>query len=197
SFAGHRSTEGNLAWYLVIATIPAGVMGLLFNDLVESYSRNMLVIATTSIVFGLLLYAADRFAPAHRPLESLTLKGAVIIGLAQVMALIPGTSRSGVTMTAGLFCGLDRRAAAKFSFLLAIPIIVASGLFEGLEMLEGGASNEWGMLVYGIAVSAVVSFAFIHAFLGLIERIGFMPFISYRIALGILLYVLYFSGVLA
>jgi len=197
SLAGRSSTEARLAWYLVLATIPAGVMGLLLNDMVEAYSRSMLVIGTTSIVFGILLYFADRYAPAQRPLESLTLRGALIIGLAQVMALIPGTSRSGVTMTAGLFCGLDRRAAAKFSFLLAIPIIMASGLFKGLEMLEGGSSTEWGMLLYAIVVSAVVSFACIHLFLRLIERIGFMPFIIYRVALGILLYVLYFSGALA
>lgn len=197
SFGGSGSTESWLAWYLVIATIPAGVMGLLFNDMVETYSRDMLVIGSTSIVFGILLYLADRYAPAQRPLESLTLKGAVIIGMAQVMALIPGTSRSGVTMTAGLFCGLDRRAAAKFSFLLAIPIIAASGLFKGMEMLETGTSTEWGILLYAIVVSAIVSFACIHLFLTLIERIGFMPFILYRIALGMLLYAIHFSGVLA
>lgn len=198
SFTGRvGGSDARLAWYLIAATIPAGVMGFLFNDMVETYSRNMLVIGTTSILFGILLYLADRHAPAQGPLESLTLKGAVVIGVAQVLALIPGTSRSGVTMTAGLFCGLDRRAAAKFSFLLAIPIITASGLFKGLEMLESGTSTEWGMLAYAIMVSAIVSFACIHLFLRLIERIGFMPFILYRIALGVLLYIIHFSGTLA
>ncbi len=126
-------------------------------------------------------------------MDAMDIKSAIIIGFAQLIALIPGTSRSGITLTAGLFCGFDRTAAAKFSFLLAIPIIIASGLFKGLEMLETGNSGQWAILFYAIAVSAVVSFACIHYFLSLITRIGFLPFVIYRVILGLLLFAIYFS----
>lgn len=190
------NAEARLAWYLLIATVPAGVVGFLFASEVEAYSRSMLLIAFTSIFFAILMYFADRYDGARKPLEKLDLKACLIIGFSQVLALIPGTSRSGITMTAGLFCGLDRRAAAKFSFLLAIPIITAGGLFKGVEMLDSGTSTDWAVLLYAIVVSAAVSFACIHYFLRLIERIGFMPFIVYRIVMGFALLGLYYSGVL-
>ncbi len=194
-------SNGRLAWYLLVATIPAGLAGFLLSDVVEQYSRSMRLIGLTSIFFAVLLYFADRFEasqnkPAERwtGLKDMRLSTSLTIGFAQVLALIPGTSRSGITMTAALFCGLDRRAAAKFSFLLAIPIIAAGGLFEGLEMVETGTSTEWAVLFYAISVSAIVSFACIHYFLRLIERIGFMPFILYRILMGLVLLGLSFSG---
>lgn len=188
-------TESRLAWYLLIATIPTGVVGFLTEDLVEEYSRSLLIIAFTSIFFAILMYFADRSDGVRRPLEKMNLKACLVIGFAQMLALIPGTSRSGITMTAGLFCGLDRRAAAKFSFLLAIPIITAGGLFKGLELWETGTatSSEWGVLFYAIVVSAVVSFTCIHYFLRLIERIGLMPFIIYRIVMGFALLGIYYS----
>lgn len=193
--------NGRIAWYLLAATIPAGVAGFLLSDMVEQYSRSMRLIGFTSIFFAVLLYFAARFEVPQRKsddlgveLQGLRLRTSLIIGFAQVLALIPGTSRSGITMTAALFCGLDRRAAAKFSFLLAIPIITAGGLFEGLEMVETGTSTEWAVLFYAISVSAVVSFACIHYFLRLIERIGFMPFIIYRVVMGLALLGLSFSG---
>lgn len=194
-------TNGRLAWYLLVATIPAGVAGFLLSDVVEEYSRSMRLIGFTSIFFGVLLYFADRFEAPQRlsgepgdGLKDMRLSTSLMIGFAQVLALIPGTSRSGITMTAALFCGLDRRAAAKFSFLLAIPIIAAGGLFEGLEMVESGTSTEWAVLLYAISVSAIVSFACIHYFLRLIERVGFMPFIIYRVLMGVVLLGLSFSG---
>ncbi|MDP1932513.1 MAG: undecaprenyl-diphosphate phosphatase [Gammaproteobacteria bacterium] len=193
---GMTDDQARLAWYLLIATIPAGVVGFFFAGVVETYSRSMLLIAFTSIFFSILLYFADRFEGSRRPLEKMDLKSCLIIGFSQILALIPGTSRSGITMTAGLFCGFDRRAAAKFSFLLAIPIIASGGIFKGAEMLDAGTSTDWRVLAYAILVSAAVSFSCIHYFLRLIERIGFMPFIIYRIVMGFALLGIHFSGVL-
>ncbi|MES3006229.1 MAG: undecaprenyl-diphosphate phosphatase [Pseudomonadota bacterium] len=194
SCAGRGTDQnGRLAWFIVLATIPAGIGGLLFNDAVEQYSRSMLLIGFTSIFFGIFLYYADKYQGIRQPMEKMTIKTAMIIGFAQLVALIPGTSRSGITLTAGLFCGLDRTAAAKFSFLLAIPIIIAGGLFKGLEMIETGTSTQWAILLYAIAVSATVSFACIHYFISLITRIGFLPFVIYRILLGLLLFAIYFA----
>ena len=195
SIRDHRlDDDSRQAWMLLFATIPAGVGGLLLDDLVEEYARSMVVIAVTSIFFGLLLWLADGTGRKNMSLKDLGWRGALLIGLAQVLALIPGTSRSGITMTAALAVNLSREAAARFSFLLAIPIIAASGLFKTLELLQlGAATDEWINLMYGIMVSAVVSGACIHYFLRLIGRIGFLPFVIYRVLLGGFLLVLYFG----
>lgn len=187
------SEQAKLAWLLIMATIPAGVAGLVMNDIVDRYARSILIVGTTSILFGILLYLSDRTANKNKTLSDIDWKTALFIGLAQVLALIPGTSRSGVTMTAGLFVRLSRHAASQFSFLLAIPIIAASGLLKITEFFRLGASSaEWLMMLYGILVSGVVSYLCIHYFLQLIERIGFFPFFIYRLALGIVLLSLYF-----
>jgi len=187
------SPDARLAWFVVIGTIPAGIAGLLFSNLIELYARNMLLIAFTSIFFGILLWWSDNRPLARGGIEQLTLRTTLIVGLAQVLALIPGTSRSGVTMTAALACGLDRKAAARFSFLLAIPIIAASGLLKGGELLQDDARAQWGALAYGVLVSALVSFSCIHYFLKLIERMGFMPFVIYRVLLGVVLLFVHFN----
>lgn len=186
------NADSRLAWYVIIATIPAGLIGFALSDMVEEYSRSMLLIAFTSIFFALLLYVADRIGKQTLPVEKLTLKSSLTIGLFQILALLPGTSRSGVTMTAALFCGLDRKAAAKFSFLLAIPIIAAGGLLEGYALVSSQQASQWGMLLYAIAVSAIVSWLCIHYFLRLIDRVGFMPFIIYRVIMGLALFAVYF-----
>jgi len=189
------SEESRLAWFIIVATIPAGVAGLLLNDMVERHARSVLLIASTSILFALLLLLADRRKGGGQGLYSLAWRSALLIGFAQMLALIPGTSRSGVTMTAGLFTGLDRQAASRFSFLLAIPIIAASGLLKILDFYQLGASvADWLTLLYGALVSGVVSYLCIHYFLKLIERIGFFPFVVYRIALGLVLFAVYYSG---
>ena len=194
-FRGVHSAESRIAWCVIVATLPAGLAGFLLSDLVATYSRSMVLIGVTSIVFAGLLFAADRLARQHSSLDSLTLKSALVIGFFQILALMPGTSRSGITMTAGLFCGLDRRAAAKFSFLLAIPIILASGVLEGVALAQQDNAAQWGITVYGMALSALVSYACIHTFLQVIERIGFMPFIVYRVIMGAGLLALYASRV--
>ncbi len=191
--AGAMSPDARLAWFVVAGTIPAGIAGVLLSDLIELYARNMLLIAFTSIFFGILLWWSDNRPLVRVGIEQLTLRTTLIVGLAQVLALIPGTSRSGVTMTAALACGLDRKAAARFSFLLAIPIIAASGLLKGGELLRDEAQAQWGVLAYAVLVSALVSFSCIHYFLKLIERMGFLPFVIYRVLMGLgLLYVHYF-----
>jgi undecaprenyl-diphosphatase len=187
------SADARLAWFIIAATIPAGLVGFLLNDIVEAYSRSMFLIAFTSIFFAILLYVADRIGQQSLSLKNLTLRSSLIIGFFQMLALLPGTSRSGATMTAALFCGLDRRSAARFSFLLAIPIIAAGGFLEGFTLASMDESVQWGMLVYAILLSALVSWLCIHYFLVLIERVGFMPFIIYRIVLGLVLFVIYFA----
>lgn len=190
-----NSAESKLAWLIVLATIPAGVAGLLLNGYVETYARAIMVIATTSIIFAALLYCSDAIGSKNTDLSTLTWRSALMIGFAQMLALIPGTSRSGVTMTAALFCNLTRTAAARFSFLLSIPIIMATGLLKGIELAaQGGASIEWIVLLYAALVSGVVAYGCIHYFLALIDRIGFLPFVIYRLVLGALLFGVQFAG---
>ena len=183
-----HSVDSKLAWMLLAATIPAGISGLLFASQVEQYGRSLMLIGVTSIGFGLLLQVSDHIGSKQRSLSTMDWKTALLIGVSQVLALIPGTSRSGVSMTAALFCNLDRAAAARFSFLLSIPIITASGLLRGVELLQAGAASvEWFVLLYAIFISAVVAYLCIHYFLRLIEEIGFLPFVIYRVLLGIVL----------
>jgi len=183
--------DARLAWLIILGTIPAGLAGLLLNDYVEAYARSLPVIATTSILFALLLYASERQGTQSSPITSLNWRTALLIGLAQVLALIPGTSRSGVTMTAGLFCNLTRAAAARFSFLLSIPIIFATGLLKTTELMGAESELAWAGLLYATLLSGVVAFCCIHVFLRLIDRIGFLPFVIYRIALGVALFGIY------
>ena len=190
-FQRKHSEDSKLAWMLLAATIPAGLSGLLFATQVEQYGRSLILIGITSIVFGLLLFVSDRSGSKQLTLADMNWKTALLIGFSQVLALIPGTSRSGVTMTAALFCNLDRAAAARFSFLLAIPIIAASGLLRGIQFLQTDTESvEWLVLLYAIFISAVVAYLCIHYFLQLIERIGFLPFVIYRVLLGIVLILL-------
>jgi undecaprenyl-diphosphatase len=188
-----HTEESKVAWLIILATIPVGIAGFLLNDVVEQYSRSMLVIAMSSIFFSLLLYFSDRPKPATLAIHELTWKAGLLIGIAQLFALIPGTSRSGITMTAALYCNLSRDAAARFSFLLAVPVIAASGLLKSVELYAAGTSgSQWLMLLYAASLAALVAFACIHFFLKLIERIGFLPFVIYRLGLGGLLLVIYF-----
>jgi len=176
---------------LLAATIPAGLSGLLLASQIEQYGRSLILIGVTSIGFGLLLFVSDRFGSKQRTLADMNWKTALLIGFSQVLALIPGTSRSGVTMTAALFCNLDRAATARFSFLLAIPIITASGLLRGIQLLQADTESvEWLVLLYAIFISAVVAYLCIRYFLQLIERFGFLPFVIYRVLLGIALILL-------
>lgn len=184
TFKQQHSHDSRIAWYVVLATIPAGLAGLLFDDFIESNLRTTLVIALTTIGFGVLLGWSDRVADKQtKDLRDLTVTIVLIIGIAQAIALIPGTSRSGITITAALFCGLHREAAARFSFLMAIPIIVLSGGYKGLQLL-GEDQVNWLDMGLGILIAAVSAYLCIHYFLKFINTIGMMPFVIYRLLLG-------------
>lgn len=182
--------DSRLAWAVILGTIPAGLAGLLLNDLVEAEFRSMAVIATTTILFGLLLGWSDRFTNPNRGLDQMRGRDVLWIGLSQMFALIPGTSRSGVTMTAALFLGLSRDAAARFSFLLSIPLILAAGSLKTLELVQAGEAAPWQPLILGALLSAVSAYACIHLFLKFLSRVGLMPFVIYRVLLGIVLFAL-------
>ena len=191
-FSKNQSTDSKLAWWVIIGTIPAGLFGFLMKDWIELNARTALVIAITTIVFGLLLWYADVKAKQHKTTKDLSLKDTVIIGLAQAMAVIPGTSRSGATMTAGLLLGLSRESAARFSFLLSIPIILAAGLFATLDLIGDESAVDWSELFYGAAFSFVAAYFCIYLFLSWIAKIGMLPFVIYRLLLGaVLLYIIY------
>ena len=176
--------SGRLAWMIVVATIPAGLVGLLTSDFIEQNLRSMAVIAATTIIFGLLLGLADARKTGVKDIFEIGLLAAFIIGCAQAMALIPGTSRSGITITAALFLGFSRDASARFSFLMSIPIIILSGGFKSLELI-GEQQVDWQALAIGIVVSSVSAYLCIHYFLSFINRIGMMPFVYYRLLLGL------------
>lgn len=182
-------TEGRVAWALAIGTIPAAVAGLLLEDLIAGALRSPRTVAVTTIFYGLLLLAADRFGAKQRDERSVTLRDGLLIGLAQALALIPGTSRSGITMTAGLALGLDRTGAARFAFLLAIPVIAAAGLLEGVELARSTTPVAWGTLALGMVVAGAAAYGCIHYFLRFIQRIGMWPFVLYRVVLGIVLWI--------
>ena len=182
--------EGRMAWTVLAATVPVGIAGLLAGDMVEHHLRTPMVIAVANLVFALLLFAADRWGSGTRGEESLTIAGAVMIGCAQAFALIPGASRSGTTITAGLALGLAPRIAARFSFLLAVPVIALAGGAKGVELLAAPGAVDWTSLGVGALVAGVSAYACIGAFLALVTRLGLWPFAVYRIALGAVLIVL-------
>ena len=184
--------EARLAWGVLIGTIPVGLFGLLFKDFIETSLRSPVVIALATIVFGLLLWWADRRGRRQRDEYSLGLGDILYIGLAQAVALIPGTSRSGITITAGLMLGLSRAAAARFSFLLSIPVIVLAGLLAARDLAQGSTTLPVTDLLLGAAASGLTAYLGIHFFLTLLERMGMLPFIIYRLALGAMLLVLFY-----
>jgi undecaprenyl-diphosphatase len=186
-----RVGDSNLAWAVGFGTIPVGLAGLLFKDVVETSLRSPLVIAVATVVFGLLLWWADAQAKRVRDEHSIGWRDVVIIGVAQALALIPGTSRSGITMTAGLMVGLDRAAAARFSFLLSIPVILLAGGLNTIELARSPLPVDWTSLLLGAALSALSAYLCIHLFLKALERIGMFPFVLYRLALGAVLLWIY------
>jgi len=191
SLKGKHTEDSRLAWGVLIGTIPVGLAGLLFKDYISGNLRTELVIAATTIIFGLLLWFADWSGKRSRDEHSLSLKDIFIIGCAQAIALIPGTSRSGITITAGLMLGLTAQAAARFSFLLSIPVILLAGGVETMDYLAVASIDDMSDLIIGALISAVSAYLCIHYFLILLERIGMTPFVVYRLALGIVLLFLY------
>lgn len=185
--------ERHLGWNVFIATLPIIFVGLLFEKHVATDLRSPFVIAITTVGFGLLLLAVDMNATRSRNEYSLNWVDALIIGLFQSFAIVPGTSRSGITMTAGLLLGLTREAATRFSFLLSIPTILLSGGVVSLEIYLHGAEIHWGDMFAGVVLSFIAAYACIHFFLKFIERIGMLPFVIYRLILGVFLFWIIYS----
>ncbi|BAP14048.1 MAG: UDP pyrophosphate phosphatase [Alcanivorax borkumensis] len=176
-----------LGLLVALATIPAVVFGFLGDDFIERELRSALVIAITTLVFGALLWASDAFGKREFSLARLGVAGAIFIGLAQALALIPGTSRSGITITAALALGYRREDAARFSFLLSIPVILGAGLLKTKDLIEQQVVVDWGMMALGVIVSAVTAYLTIVFFIRLLERVGMLPFVVYRLILGVAL----------
>ena len=185
--------DGYMAWLIGFATIPVGLFGLTFKEMIENDFRSLTVIGTTSIVFGLLLWLADSEDKNSKTENSWSLRDAMIVGVAQAIALIPGTSRSGITMTAALMMGYNRETAARFSFLLSIPVIILAGgikIKDWIEQPEQAA--DLPALLIGYGISAISAYLCIHYFLKYLQRIGMGPFVIYRVLLGaILLWMVY------
>jgi undecaprenyl-diphosphatase len=183
-----RATEhSHMGWMIILSTIPIVIFGLALKSLVEEHLRTALVIAIPTILFALLLYWYDIKGRKERHESSIMWKDALVIGLFQVLAIFPGTSRSGITITAGLMLGLSRRAASRFSFLLAIPTIILSGVLVLYDMLSSTHPVVWNDLLWGAVLSFVSAYLCIHLFLSFIERCGMLPFVIYRLILGVTL----------
>jgi len=200
--------DAQMGWLVIVGSIPIGVLGLLFKDQIEGPFRDLRITATMLIVIGVVIGVADRLAardetggrhraPKQRKtLENLGVKDGLIYGLCQSAALVPGVSRSGATISGGLFMGYRREAAARYSFLLAIPAVLASGLFEVKDAMESDHVS-WGPTLFATAIAFGCGYAVIAWFMRFISTKSFMPFVWYRIALGIVIIALVTTGVLS
>ena len=184
--AASPQTQGILLWPVVFASVPAGLAGVFLEDTIESKFRdNPVLIGLTLIVLGLVLYIADRMGSKSRPMNAVRMRDWLVIGLAQALALVPGVSRSGITITAGLFCGLQREAAARFSFLLGAPIILGAGVFELAKAASKGIGRaDLIQLIVGMAVSTLVGYLCISFLIGYLKKHSANLFVVYRVVLG-------------
>ncbi len=188
SLLGNKQTNNSrLVWLLALASIPVGVVGFFGKSIFEHNLRSEMVIAIATMVFAIFLGLASYCGRCNRNEYTLKWYDVLIIGCAQILALIPGTSRSGITITAGLMIGLTREAAARFSFLLSIPVIIAAGGLECVELIKLGPNVEWGNIGFATISAAIVAYTTIHFFLKLVEKIGMLPFVIYRLLLGLFL----------
>lgn len=187
-----KSTEAHLAWCIALATVPAVICGYFLNDYMDEL-RNLFIIASTTLFFGLLLGFADCCGKKNTKTD-IHYWQALFIGFMQALALIPGTSRSGITMTAALLLGFSRVTSAKFSFYLSIPLIAAASCLQLSELVQQETGVDWGFLLLAVTASFISAYACIHYFLKLIERLGFMPFVIYRVILAAVLFLFYFQG---
>ena len=202
----HSDPDVRMGWLVILGSIPIGVLGLLFESQIDHSLRNLYITATMLILFGILLGFADRFAPQRKELTELSVRDGILFGLAQALALIPGVSRSGGTITAGLLMGYTRKAAARYAFLLAIPAVFASGLYKAAKEVpvlftaEGravaAAAGEPSLLAIAVAtaVAFVVGFAVIVWFMRIIENHSYLMFVVYRVVAGLLLLAMLWFG---
>ena len=202
----HSDPDVRMGWLVILGSIPIGVLGLLFESQIDHSLRNLYITATMLILFGILLGFADRFAPQRKELTELSVRDGILFGLAQALALIPGVSRSGGTITAGLLMGYSRKAAARYAFLLAVPAVFASGLYKAAKEVpvlftaEGravaAAAGEPSLLAIAVAtvVAFVVGFAVIVWFMRIIENHSYLMFVVYRVVAGLLLLAMLWFG---
>jgi undecaprenyl-diphosphatase len=188
--------DARMGWYIIFGTIPIGIFGFAFRDQIESGARSLYLIGTTLILLGLLLLVAEKVARHDRPLETLTRRDGILIGLAQALALVPGVSRSGATLTAGLFLGFDRASAARYSFLLSVPAVVLSGLFELRDIGEEGSAAFVPTAIATLLafLSGYASIAFLLRWL-VSHSTGI--FVAYRVALGVVVIALTAAGAIS
>jgi undecaprenyl-diphosphatase len=201
SLAGRRKgdPDARMGWLIIVGSIPIVVLGLAFQDRIETTLRDLRIVAIALVAFSLILYWADRVGSKKRELGDLTVGHGITFGLAQAMALIPGVSRSGGTITAGLFLGYSRAAAARYSFLLAVPAVLGSGFFQAYEALTGDVAGEtvsWGPTIVATVIAFAVGLTVIAWLLRYLNRGSFTPFVVYRVVLGLLVLVLVGTGVL-
>lgn len=190
-----RDHDAKMGWFVIIGTIPIAVIGLVFADQIETVARNLWITAAMLAVFGVILGVCDALGRRTRTLESLGAKDAVLLGLAQALALIPGVSRSGATISMGLARGYTREAATRYAFLLAIPAVLASGLYEATKIGDE-ANVSWGPTIVATVIAFVVGYAVIAWLLRFLQTNSFLPFVVYRLAFALLIVVLLLTGVL-
>lgn len=184
--------QSKLGWYIALATIPAGLFGLFLMDIVDSHLRNPFVILFTTVFYAILLWLSDRYGKKIKPMSQMNLKNAMIIGATQALALIPGTSRSGVTITTALFLGYDFQTASRFSFLMAIPVIFLATAVKITDDALTLDNLPWMSFVIGCIISFITAMLAIHYFLKWLNRFGMMPYVIYRLLLGLVLTVFIF-----
>jgi len=194
--AVENTIYGKMFWYLVVATIPVVVVGLIFEVTgLEDAMRLASLIAATSIIFGLLLFIADHKGATDKMMDSMKMKPALIIGLAQVLALIPGTSRSGITVTAARWLGFQRQEAARFSMLLSIPTIMAAGTLKGIDLVKSGNELVWVHVAFASSISCLAALAAIYMMMRWLSHANMTIFVAYRVLLGLVLFYLIGTGV--
>ncbi|TXH45191.1 MAG: undecaprenyl-diphosphate phosphatase [Actinobacteria bacterium] len=190
--------DARMGWYVIVGTIPIAVIGVLFADQIETAARNLWLVSTVLIVFGIILGVADKVGAKTRGLETLSMRSGLVYGFGQALALIPGVSRSGATITTGLFMGFTREAATRYAFLLAIPAVLASGFFEATKIGDPGQANvAWPQVIVATLVAFVIGYAVISWLLKFVSTHSYMPFVIYRVALGSLVLGLLASGAIA
>ena len=193
SAEARQAPEWRMGWFVIIGSVPIVVLGLVLQDAIDREFRNLWVIGTTLIVLGVVLGIAERVGRKSSPIDDLTMKHAILLGLAQAGALVPGVSRSGATISMGLFLGYERAAATRYAFLLAIPAVVGAGVFK-LKDIGGDNAYGTGPTIVGTVVSFVVGLAVIHWLLKYVSTHSYTPFVLYRVGLGSLVLVLVGAG---
>ncbi len=189
--------DARMGWFIILGSVPIVILGIALKDVIEEQFRSLWIIGTMLIVMGIVLGIADRVGSTEKTIKQLTLRDAVLMGLAQALALIPGVSRSGATLSMGRFLGYDRETATRYAFLLAIPAVIGAGVFQLKDIPDGENLYGWGPTIVATVVSFIVGYAAIAWLLRYVTTHSYTPFVIYRIALGSLTLLLVATGVIA